>query len=155
MYIRLFIPLYTIIYGTFKYKWALPIRLKVFFFLYFFISFFFLCSTLCKSFVNFISMLIYSTLWLYMSCWWLQFQKFWCSIGPGVNECAAGENVTVFFSLRSLRCCLAYNVCIFVCLPCNFSFFRFIFFLSFQSRSLFLHQHIPQLMAIHLNQCVT
>lgn len=98
-------------------------------------------STLCKSFVNFISMLIYSPLWLYMSCRWLQFRKFRSSIGPGVNECARRENETVFHFtvgslLLSVQCeCVRVWLCIFAV---YFYFVvRFDFFLSV-SRSFFL-----------------
>lgn len=66
------------------------------------------------------------------------------------NVYAAGENETVFFFtvtslLLSVQC---------VCLPCIFiSSFVFFFFVSF-TLSLFRHQLISKLMAIHLNQCV-
>lgn len=69
--------------------------------------------------------------------------KFWCSIGPGVNEYAAGEPI---FSL-SLLFTTRYDVCVY------FFSFSFRLYVSFLSSFVFLFRWISQFTAIHLNQC--
>lgn len=75
-------------------------------------------------------LLIYSSLPLYMSCWWLLFRNSGDSIGPGVNERARRENE--FLSLLFSR---------FLFSPLFFVLFRFIY-VTFHG-----------ITAIHLNQC--
>lgn len=69
--------------------------------------------------------------------------KFWCSIGPGVNEYAAGEPI---FSL-SLLFTTRYDVCVY------FFSFSFRLYVSFLSSFVFHFRWISQFTAIHLNQC--
>lgn len=93
---------------------------------------------MCK----FISSLIYSTLWLYMSCWWLQFQN------SGVRLVQAWTNTRRENQFSHCRCCSTrYDVCVY------FFSFSFRLYVSFLSSFVFLFRWISQFTAIHLNQC--
>lgn len=85
---------------------------------------------MCK----FISSLIYSTLWLYMSCWWLQFQN------SGVRLVQAWTNTRRENQFCFCRCCSTrYDVCVY------FFSFSFRLYVSFLSSFVFLFRWICEI----------
>lgn len=94
---------------------------------------------MCK----FISSLIYSTLWLYMSCWWLQFQN------SGVRLVQAWTNTRRENQFSHCRCC---SQLVTMCVYISF-LFRFAFMFRFFLLSSFFFDGFVKFTAIHLNQC--